>query len=798
MKIDIKFQSLRLFIRVSILSAILLIVSFSFIAGNKEMFISHAQNATITSVKSGNWSDSAVWDAKRIPRSSDIVTMSHNITYDSSSSKVASLTINGGSQLIFDSGKSVTLESMGNIIVNGTLAMKPSSPSNIHTLRFTGANENSFVGGGMGIVDSDDGLWVMEGGKLDIQGSQRTGWVRATNSLSAGNTSVTLDKTPTGWIPGDEVLIVPTAVGSTDAGEIRIISAISGNKVTLNSGLSNSHPTVSLPDGRTLGAEVANLTRNVRIEGMPPLFPFPTSTAQNNSPGRSHIFISNTSPVIHTIKYVAMRYMGQRKFHFKPTEGILGGEGRGSDFVLGRYALHFHMSGENNRGVVVEGVVARDIGSHAFVPHASHGITFRDTVSYNTSDEPYWWDPRPDELLHAPANRTVPNPNATNDTLFDHALAAYVKPDPALGAFRLSAFQLDEGHRNTVRNSAAVGVNGGKESSGFHWPEAAATGDHISGNKWTFENNISHNGKANGIFTWQNTDGEHIVSGFTGYRNLGVGLDHGAYTNGYNYKDLVLFENGEGEVRLHSNSRSDVFQKLNNFKVGASGSFALEVLEAALGGDTATELKNWTITKLGAGNKAVRINDIGDNPHPLDIICWILPGGAELEQSNFDDVSSLPGTIIRVQRRNKTAYQFQNGAFTNIASFATCDSVSPIVSTSTPVPGKPTLTSVPGSHSTPILPTATSVPSSPQSGNQNSNGINQNNNNNNNNQQQSNTLGVSSSSNSSSDLNNDGKTNIFDLSILLRNWNKSGQGDLNSDGKVNIFDLSTLLSNWSK
>ena len=58
--------------------------------------------------------------------------------------------------------------------------------------------------------------------------------------------------------------------------------------------------------------------------------------------------------------------------------------------------------------------------------------------------------------------------------------------------------------------------------------------------------------------------------------------------------------------------------------------------------------------------------------------------------------------------------------------------------------------------------------------------------------------GTPSTSGNSSDLNKDGKVNIFDLSILLRNWNKSGQGDLNSDGKVNIFDLSTLLRNWSR
>jgi hypothetical protein len=49
------------------------------------------------------------------------------------------------------------------------------------------------------------------------------------------------------------------------------------------------------------------------------------------------------------------------------------------------------------------------------------------------------------------------------------------------------------------------------------------------------------------------------------------------------------------------------------------------------------------------------------------------------------------------------------------------------------------------------------------------------------------------------DLNNDGKVNITDLSILLTNWGKTGtgiNGDINSSGKVDITDLSILLSKW--
>ncbi|HEV7454537.1 MAG TPA: polysaccharide deacetylase family protein [Candidatus Saccharimonadales bacterium] len=52
------------------------------------------------------------------------------------------------------------------------------------------------------------------------------------------------------------------------------------------------------------------------------------------------------------------------------------------------------------------------------------------------------------------------------------------------------------------------------------------------------------------------------------------------------------------------------------------------------------------------------------------------------------------------------------------------------------------------------------------------------------------------------DLNNDGKVNLNDLSILSNNWNSvtatAAQGDLNGDGKVNLNDLSILSNNWSK
>jgi hypothetical protein len=49
------------------------------------------------------------------------------------------------------------------------------------------------------------------------------------------------------------------------------------------------------------------------------------------------------------------------------------------------------------------------------------------------------------------------------------------------------------------------------------------------------------------------------------------------------------------------------------------------------------------------------------------------------------------------------------------------------------------------------------------------------------------------------DLNNDGKVDIYDLSIILSNWKKSvAQYDLSGNGLVDIYDLSIVLSNWGK
>jgi len=387
---------------------------------------------------------------------------------------------------------STTVESRGNVVVRGILRMRPATPDVVHTLRFVGVKEAAMVGGGMGVVRGDTGLWVVGAGQLDIVGSRKAGWNRTGVDPS--------------WRAGDDIRVAPTRVG--DSGTFARFKP--GGRV----------PAVSHA-GRTYAAEVFNLTRNVRIEG--------TGNGEANpaANGRAHIWIGSSRP--QTIRYAQLRYLGpRRRGAEQPTEG-----------VLGRYPLHFHMMADGSRGSLVEGVVVRDSGGHAFVPHSSHGITFRDTIAYNTFDTAYWWDPDADDGDHDPT------PNETNDVRYEHAMAAYVRFDPSFRGYRLAGFELGIGTHMTVTDSVAVGIQGNSDAAGYHWPEHA-NGDH---NVWTFRNNVAHNNNRDGIFVWQNDGHAHLIKGFVAYRNGGFGVSHGAYNNGYRYENLVLFGNHDGGIQ---------------------------------------------------------------------------------------------------------------------------------------------------------------------------------------------------------------------------------------------------------
>ena len=288
------------------------------------------------------------------------------------------------------------------------------------------------------------------------------------------------------WKSSDEIKVAPVNVGDYTA-----------KPFTLGS-------TVPQLDSSVPKAEVFNLTRSVNIEGTPS--------------GHSHVTLLSSQK--QTIKYAAFRYLGVST-------------------TLGRYPIHFHFMGDASRGSLVEGTVVRDSDEHAYVAHASHGVTFRDTVAYNVQDSAYWWDP---------IKGTGSDANATDDIVYDHALAVQIEKDES-HPHSLCGFALVAGKGGAIFDSAAAAVNGQTNAAGYCWPANDLQ-------VWAFHDNVAHNNPKNGIFVWHNDTTPHLISDYIAYANGSAGIDHGAYGNAYSYSDVYLYKNKVG-IELHSGGKGN-------------------------------------------------------------------------------------------------------------------------------------------------------------------------------------------------------------------------------------------------
>ncbi|HEU4663817.1 MAG TPA: Ig-like domain-containing protein [Dokdonella sp.] len=562
------------------------------------------------SVVSGAWSAPATWGGQ-VPLEGDSVEIAAgtDVVFDLPDLRLHGLHVRRGGTLRYDAAHGGTLESDANVVVEGGLVMRPENPSVEHILRFVDVDESAFVGGGMVPLASDVGLWVMGPGRLDLVGSPRSGWLRLDGGIAAGATSATLEAAPVGWQVGDAISIAPTesptvGAASVDGFDEATVTGVDGNTIRWDLATAHAHPMV---DARWT-AEVIDLTRNVRIEGTPA--------------GRAHVFVHAWRP--QTIAYVQVRYMGPRRAGDDATEP-----------VLGRYGLHFHHSQDGSRGSQVIGTVVRDGGSHAFVPHLSHGITFHDTVAYSTVDEAYWWD------LAAPDERG----DETHDTVYDHAIAARILAEPSYRGFRLNGFTLAQGLRNVVRDSVAVGVQGNVDASGFDWPESSgASQEH---GVWDFSRgNVAHNNARHGLFVWQNDDEPHVLADFAAYHNGGAGLAHGAYGNAYHYLDARLYGNAEGALRLQAVSAEGGAARFDDVVFDGAGivDYLIQSDDHTFDGTQGPTVFR-AATLRGARVAAVRIGSSANvNPDALDFEYPLLQVPADVSFST----DAPPGNVVRI------------------------------------------------------------------------------------------------------------------------------------------------------
>jgi hypothetical protein len=570
------------------------------------------------------WSDPTAWPEARVPSFSDDVTIDGHVVVDGVA-QAQSVTVPSGSTLEFAPDSSGQLELGGNLVIEGVLRMHPARHEVDHLVRFVGVDESKYVGGGHVVRGSDVGLWFTGAGTAQINGSERLAWTRAAASLSKGTTVLPLEDVPTGWQAGDEIAVSPTSspgtAGHSDGYSYGRIVALDGASMTIDTPLAYGHPRVN----GQWGAEVMNLTRNVRIEG----------TEQ----GRAHVQFNHTSQP-QQLRNLELRHMGPRQ----PT-GEVGYDGAFTAGVMGRYPLHFHHNGSGSAGTLVENVVARDSGHRGFVAHASHGITFRGVIAHDVFDTPFWWDRR-EGLGH----RAIWEP-PSNDIVYDRAVASLVRTDPPFRGYRLAGFELGHGNDLSITNSVAVGVQGNYHAAGFNWPEgvAAESGDSSIGDHWHFQDNVAHNNQMNGIFTWQNTnDPRHVVEKSVMYHNGADGIIHGAYGNAYTYQELTLYGNGRNGMELLA--QGDM--RFNDISFQGAGISRYGFATGHHNGE-ASGAKLVRPAFDGYTDRGVAI--LSEQVEHLDIIDPVFSG----PEASWFHVSSRasPNSIIRVQLTDGSAFR---------------------------------------------------------------------------------------------------------------------------------------------
>lgn len=589
----------------------------------------------------------------------DYVTLGTNIA-------INSLTINEGATVRFSPTQSVSLNVSHNIIVKGILEIQPNSLSVIHDVLVSGANEALYVGGGCDptVTPLDYGIWVIGNGELRIQGTRKTAWGTVSGSLSAGATTMTVNgdnpvvdiADPTdvslyGWAQGDTIVVAATGAPTAghpdpyDLYDVVTITSVSGNSVGFTPALAFDHPSAPIKyiatddtgetkteSTVTRTAEVFNLTRNVKLHGL-------------DNTHRTHLLMNSSRP--QTVSFSESYFMG-------PRQGSSP-----SVFVKGRYSYHFHVGHDGMRGSTVEGSVAHDCGSHCFVPHSSNGITFRRCISWNTMEEPYWYD------THPPI--TPPNPpfdmtkDITRDLVFDKCVAGYAFCDPVDPArFTLAGFQLQMGYGLTCTNNIATSIHGATDSSGFTWPET------FSG-FWVFQGNVAHNCTRNGIFVWQNVQEPHLITDFDAYHNGRAGIRAGAYGNSYQYRRCHLMGNYEAQLDIQAISTDSVsqiafagiqqpltFDSCTFDTGGVVGAVCVEIQTPILTPSNATQIRNCKF--YGTTVTADIIFNQGDQNtgvHNVELIqnSWSTPvqnGTSGFPAFSANPTYMLPGSIIKL------------------------------------------------------------------------------------------------------------------------------------------------------
>jgi hypothetical protein len=289
---------------------------------------------TISSVRSGNWSDPATWSAGRVPAAGDVVDIaaatdvSYGVVSDAS---VGCLAVNGRLAFRTDISTRLTV---------GTMIVMPGGELNVGTADnpVSAAVTAEIVIANQPINLTTDpeqyGTGLLGFGVVRMHGAPRTRtWVRLAQEPRAGQTTLTLSEPVSGWRAGDRLILPDTRhlkwnevsnwmriSAQREELTVQSISA-DGRAVTLGQALRFDH--LGARDGSgalRLLPHLGNLTRNVVVRSQAPI---------GTAGVQGHVIMTDRADV--DIRYALFRDLGRTIA--APT---------GASNQIGRYPVHFH------------------------------------------------------------------------------------------------------------------------------------------------------------------------------------------------------------------------------------------------------------------------------------------------------------------------------------------------------------------------------------------------------------------------------------------------------------------------
>jgi len=349
---------------------------------------------TQTAVADGNWNATTTWSGGTVPGNNAIVCIPAGRTVTVTSQETSRLRfvqVNGTMKMWIHSSTRLYLDTLFVASGGSFLIGDPTHPvitGNVAELVFISWDGNP-IDRTWDPTELSRGFISM--GTLALYGEPKDHMVPVTANVLKTASTLTADSAPSGWHPGDSLVLTGSyfhrvtgaePISSSQDERVSLSPTSSGSVIDFSPALANDH----IRPRSDLRLHLVNLTRNIVFR-----------SESSSIPLRGHVMLMTGTDDIRDVAFIGLGRTDKTRplddFIVTLTNNSLGQPdyniaARSAATVTnrrGRYALHFHLNGtapgSTPPSKVYNSVVDGTVG-WGFVSHSSH-VDFTNDVAYN-------------------------------------------------------------------------------------------------------------------------------------------------------------------------------------------------------------------------------------------------------------------------------------------------------------------------------------------------------------------------------------------------------------------------------